>query len=311
MLKKPHSKPNYIDGVIQLHEQLFTSYQKAYEIAKKCVPNLTDRFERIQTINVFVDFREEQNDNSLKGYFVFAGTIFRFLTVTFDCALMFRAHDHGDVNHSSGLTFSDVEEMKSYRLPMCFSFSYIIGDDSSPKMFRRIRAQSAKDDSPIFQHGMVNPIRDDIGLPFYSYNDIQELRLKKFPQRLCSKEFTLRGKDYYAPFSTTEEAYCMLFAQTDNEYDSNAIKVCRWLPIDKQTRFDSILDDIYWGDCFFEWGYISRDENEELHSLMMQNSSRLLFGKIKEDKISLLGGIEYFKNHDVNYPKCLYKIPVK
>lgn len=311
MNKKIHLKPSYIDGVIQLHQQLYTSYQKAYEVAKKCVPNIRDGFERIQTIQIFVDFNKEQPENALKGFFVFAGTVFRFLTITFDIALLFRANAHNNENPSAGLTYLDVEKMRSNRLPICFSFCYIIGDDSSPKMFRRIRAVSVIEDSPLYPHGKFNPIRDDIGLPFYSFEDIQELQLKKLPQRFCSVEYTLKGKDYYAPYSITEEAYCVLYAQTNNEYDSNAIKVCRWFPIDKQTGCDIVLEDRNWGDCFFEWGYISREENEELHTFMMQNNSRMLFGKIKEDKITLLGGVDYFVRHDFHYPICLHKIPVK
>lgn len=311
MDKRIHLKPAYVDGVIKLHEQLFASYQKAFEVAKKCVPNISDKFERHQTINIFVDFKENQSGNTFKGYFVFAGIVFRYLTITFDIALLFRAKDHNNENPSAGFTYRDVEQMRSSRLPICFSFCYIIGDESFPKMFRRIRAVSAMDDSPIYPHGSFNPIRDDIGLPFYSFDDIQELQLKKLPQRFRSTEFSLRGKDYYAPYSTTEEAYCVLYAQTDNEYDGNAIKVCRWFPIDKQTGNDIILEDRNWGDCFFEWGYISREENEELHTFMMQDNSRLLFGKIKEDKITLLGGVDYFVRHDFHYPICLHKIPVK
>lgn len=65
------------------------------------------------------------------------------------------------------------------------------------------------------------------------------------------------------------------------------------------------------GDVFFELGYVSKSSNRDLHDFMTRNSSRLLFGRIKDDKISLMGGIKIFFEKDFNYPACLIKIPVK
>ena len=62
-------RPNnhdYIDGVVKLHELLSSACLEAFGIAKKCVPNLPDREGKV--VKVFVDFREEQPENALKGY---------------------------------------------------------------------------------------------------------------------------------------------------------------------------------------------------------------------------------------------------
>ena len=64
------------------------------------------------------------------------------------------------------------------------------------------------------------------------------------------------------------------------------------------------------GDMFFELGYIARTDNSELHNFMIDNSSRLLFGKIENDKISLLGGIKFFFDNDFNFPASFIKIPI-
>lgn len=61
-------RPNnhdYVDGVVKLHELLSSACQEAYGIAKKCVPNLSEKSCRV--LNIFVDFGEEQPDNALKG----------------------------------------------------------------------------------------------------------------------------------------------------------------------------------------------------------------------------------------------------
>ena len=71
---------------------------------------------------------------------------------------------------------------------------------------------------------------DDIGKPFVAFNDIESLKVCDIPEQLTNNKYTLVGKQYYAPYSKSKEIYCALFAQTDNEYDENAIKILRWLP---------------------------------------------------------------------------------
>lgn len=65
------------------------------------------------------------------------------------------------------------------------------------------------------------------------------------------------------------------------------------------------------GDCFFQLGHIARNENSDLHAFMIKYRSRILFGKIEEDNISIIGGIKMFQSNNVKYPKCLYNIPIK
>ncbi|MDE6669911.1 MAG: hypothetical protein K2K26_09570 [Muribaculaceae bacterium] len=65
------------------------------------------------------------------------------------------------------------------------------------------------------------------------------------------------------------------------------------------------------GHYFFELGYISRNENAALHKFMVDNESRLLFGKIDSENISLMGGIEIFFSNDFDFPLCLSNILVK
>ena len=303
-------RPNnhdYVDGVVKLHELLSSACQEAYEIAKKCIPNLSEKSCRV--LNIFVDFGEEQPENALKGYFVFDKILFRFLTITFDYALLFPANDHVmfDSYRSKGITFSEIENMIKAKSPYCFIFSPCQGDEGTPKLFRFIRAYSLTEKDSIFY-----PIKDEVGCPFTSLEKIEELCLIDVPQRFSSVQYTLVGKQYYAPYSTDNESYCVLYAEKDNEQDCNAIKVLRWFPVSRQCALDaSFFEEVNWGDVFYELGYISRHENAELHSFMLSNKSPLLFAKKLGDKISIIGGAKIFFSNDFGYPACLLKIPVK
>ena len=61
---------------------------------------------------------------------------------------------------------------------------------------------------------------------------------------------------------------------------------------------------------FFELGYISKDENAKLHEFMVENESRILFGKIKENKIAIIGGVNIFSEYEFSYPLCIANIPL-
>ena len=303
-------RPNnhdYIDGVVKLHELLSSACQEAYGIAKKCIPNLSEKSCRV--LNIFVDFSEEQPDNALKGYFVFDKILFRFLTITFDYALLFPANDHVmfDSYRSKGITFSEIENMIKAKSPYCFIFRPCFGDEGTPKLFRFIIANSLTEKDSIFY-----PIKDEVRCPFTSLEKIEELCLIDVPERFSSVQYTLVGKQYYAPYSTDKESYCVLYAEKDNEHDCNAIKVLRWFPVSRQCALDAcFFEEVNWGDVFYELGYISRHENAELHSFMLSNKSPLLFAKKLGDKISIIGGAKIFFSNDFSYPACLLKIPVK
>ena len=307
-LKNNHE---YVDGVVKLHQLLSSACQEAYGIAKKCIPNLSDN--TCKLISIFVDFSEEQPDNALKGYFVFDKILFRFLTITFDYALLLPAHDHAafDSFPSQGIGVSIIENMKRNRVPFCFNFSTLQGDMGTPKLYRIINADPIKENKVNFAVTPIHSIKDEVGCPFTSFEGIEELCLIDIPQRFSSVQYTLVGKQYYAPYSTDKESYCVLFAEKDNKYDCNAIRVLRWFPVSRQCALEATFENVNWGDVFYELGYISRQENAELHSFMLSSHSQLIFAKIVGEKISIIGGVKIFFANDFNYPVCLLKIPVK
>lgn len=99
------------------------------------------------------------------------------------------------------------------------------------------------------------------------------------------KNFSLVGEQFYAPYATSHDTYCVLFAELENEYDANAIKVLRWLPVNKECKVDQLMGlEPNGGDLFFEWGYISRTENSELHDFMVDKNQGYYLGKSQTRK---------------------------
>ena len=111
-------------------------------------------------------------------------------------------------------------------------------------------------------------------------NYIDKLRCIDIP--FVGDTYTLVGENYHAKHTTKNHIECVLFAETDNEHDVNAIKVLRWFPKKRSSETMNL------SNLFFDLGYISRNENEDLHNFMVNNQSRILFGKIINGKITAI-----------------------
>ena len=288
-------EPKFIDGVVNLHSQLNAAFNNAQKIAKQLIGSFVSR----NIFNIFIDFSEEQPTNTIKGYFTFKSAILRFLPIEFDKALLFPIHNHGGggFTYGNGISIKDMDDMILNRSKILISFSPI--RDIPDHILYNVKV-------------IPTLIRDDFGKPFFKFPDIEHLSISDIPSSITANNYTLVGKQYYAPFTKETEINCVLFAQLDNEYDKNAIKVLRWLPYKKGIELDQVLGiEPDGGDVFFELGHVSRQENEMLHSYMVQNDSRLLFGVISDNQIRINGGIKLFLANDMKYPRCLYNIPLR
>lgn len=350
----------YIDGIKKLHAQLESACKEAYQMSKKYIlfPKATSNMVLNRHIfKIFVDFTEEQPENAVKGYFVYGHSIIRFASIVLDYAALFPVCDHSgwdNKENRKGITYAEILEMKRNRSKVFIKFS--------PKEDSRINEPLYVAEYRIRTE--TSAFLDDIGKPFIAFDEVKSLKVCDIPEQLTNNKYTLVGKQYYAPYSTSKEIYCALFAQANNEYDENAIKVLRWFPksrteavnerseVEKakeelqrrernRIKMTEIMQEItgsidhyqhnasfqnlttkiqelkeiianenFHGDMFFELGYIARSDNSELHKFMVDNSSRLLFGKIENDNISLLGGIKIFFDNDFNFPASLIKIPI-
>lgn len=298
----PPFPPLYVDGVEKLHMQLYESYKKAIHISNLTIGIPIPQQEEI--FSIFVDTSEEQPVNKLNGYFMFSNIIHRFLPVTFDIALLFPVSNHGtgNINCLKGISYKEIMEWKGSRKLVRISFGVI--HDETDKIFHRILPAVMDAQSPY----LVNKI-DDIGLPVYNFPDISCIKIIDIPNKFIERTYTLVGQQYYAPYTKGKESYCVLFAELDNKYDNKAIKVLRWLPVKKKAEIDQLLGLApNGGDIFFEMGYVSRQENADLHTFMTDNNSRLLFAKCNAGQITILGGVKIFQDNDFKYPKCLYNI---
>lgn len=348
----------YIDGIKKLHAQLDSVCKDAYQMSKKYIllpKNTSNIVLNRHVFKIFVDFAEEQPENAVKGYFVFGHDIIRFASIVLDYAVLFPVCDHSgwdNKENRKGISYAEILELKRNKNKVFISFS--------PKENSRISEPLYVADYRICAGTLA--LFDDIGKPFSAFDDVESLKVCDIPEQLTNNKYTLVGKQYYAPYSASKESYCALFAQTNNEYDENAIKVLRWFPksrtvaVNEITEIEKAKEELQrrernlfkmteimlemtgsidqndvslqnlrakiqelkgiianensHGDMFFELGYIARTDNSELHNFMIENSSRLLFGKIEHDKISLLGGIKIFFDNDFNFPASLIKIPI-
>lgn len=307
MDKRFSSPPLFLDGIINLHSQINLAYRKGAFLANRLLGTPIPLKNRPQGFSIFVDFSESQPLDRVRGYFMIKNTILRFLPIEFDKALLFPVHNHGggDFKLSKGMTAQELEEAAKKRSIVSLHFYPLSFIDNITLFGIKPHYLFPQDKTEISK-------LDDIGKPYFSFTDIKELAVIDLPLTLLSKHFTLVGTHRYAPFTTNTEIECILFAQLNYESDANAIKVLRWIPEEKGVELDQILGIApNGGDIFFELGYVSCQGNSDLYTYMIKNNSRILFGKIKDNLISIMGGVKIFQTNNLKYPKCLYNLSLK
>ncbi len=302
-MKKEDNSPIFLDGVKEYHNQLNTSFNEALKLANRLVPKNLRRKD-CRLFKLFVDFSEPQPYNSVKAYFVVGKqTIVRFINFIIDYAALFPVTNHWDNVKKNGITYDEIQNFfyNHEQVFLYFSKQKDLNIDY-PIFDIKISEADFNDDRLKY--------RDDFGNPIYEFPDIQRLKLLDIPSKYLDHHYSLVEKQFYAPYTTSKPIRCVLYAELNNQYDEHAIKVLRWAPITRQELIDNILlENIDAHDIFFELGYISRQENIELHDFMVSNNSRLLFAEAKEDKLSIIGGVKIFLEKDFNFPISLYKIP--
>lgn len=145
-------------------------------------------------------------------------------------------------------------------------------------------------------------IRDDIGdLSFPDGECMPFLRMASVPAHIKDRAYTLVGVNYKAPYSSTKGQPCILIAQNNNPHDSQAIEVCRWFPSKISSFTVKNKDGVLQWDTegidggIYGWGFVSRQENSDLHDYMVSSGSWILFGQTDNlGRIRILGGIEQF-----------------
>lgn len=307
-MKKEDYSPLYVDGVVKLHAQLHEAFLQASKLANTVLGIPMPSKDSLRGFSIYVDFSIPHPENKFKGYFMSKKTILRFLPIEFDYALLFPIRNHGDglFKEGKGIKYDEIIQAVNKRQPLKIIFRPIAAIEDNILFNSHFHHKST------FVSAGIAAISDDLGNIVYNFPDIDCLKVIDIPKKYIESEYTLVGKQYYAPYTTNNESDCVLFAQLDNEHDEKAIKVIRWVPSKKGIEVDQTLGMAPdGGDIFFEMGYISRSENAELHTFMVNNKSRLLFGKKVGDKITIVGGVKIFESNDLKYPKCLYNIDLK
>lgn len=354
---------SYIDGVKNLHEKLNKFFIDANRIASMVIPlSESDKkhYDVDNSFRVYVDSSKCEVASDIKGYYIYGRYICRFLPVSIEPAALFPVRDLSgwdDKDKRRGLAAADILGMPIADEVLCFRHK----TDSrvSYPLFNITELASS-----FIQEGEAHKTLDDIGMPYYDFSDVNALKIvENIPSHFLESTYPLVGIKYYAPFTkSNQECFCVLFAELNNQYDTNAIKVLRWFPykrdeaisqntemakaemalsrvqhqiikltdlmleysghIDhsdvslrsaksREAKYKKILSDKkYIGDIFFELGHIAREHNSELHQFMVDNDSRLLFGKIKNNSITIIGGVSMFRTSDYKLPSCLTSLNI-
>ena len=339
----------YVDGVKELQKKFLEAANCAFEISVKHIEK-SDKFVEGYTnkevgkiINnpyeLFIDFCEEQPENALKGYFVLEHKIHRFLIFTIDIALLFPQTNHYNFTNEShnGLCYSEIENLKNRQAKIIIQFYF--GLDSKKNLVCRKRTIDFCQRRALHtlkRMGYIYELYDDIGEPFTIPKEVDKLKIIDFPTHL-KKKYNMVAT--FAPY-TQKECYCALFAE-----DNEAIKVLRWFPksrteimkkryaeqsyktfdkIYKEIDFDgkdlcvrenelykkNFLLEEFAGDTFFELGCVNDINVKELYDFMIKNNSRILFAKIEDLEIIILGGVKFFIESEFCYPLCLSNIEI-
>ena len=351
---------SYIDGVKALHGKLNKFFVDAKRIASMVIP-LSEldkqRYNVDHSFRIYVDSSQCGIARDIKGYYIYGKYICRFLPVTIEPAALFPVRDLSgwdDKDNRKGLTAADILGIPLGDEILCFR--YKSNSRVSYPLFDITELESS-----FVQECEAYKTLDDIGVPYFDFSDINSLKvIENIPSHFLESTYSLVGIKYYAPFTkSSQEFFCVLFAELNNPHDTNAIKVLRWFPykrdeaisqntemakaemalsqvqhriikltdlmleyselIDvslrraksREAKYKKILSDKkYLGDIFFELGYITREQNSGLHQFMVDNDSRLLFGKIKNNSITIIGGVSMFRTSDYKLPSCLTSLNI-
>lgn len=354
-------EPYYIDGIKALHKKLYDYFTNAYKIASKVI-HLTssdiEKFDVNNTYRIYLDSSKCKIDSELNGFLVYGKYICRFLPVRLEPAVLFPVRDLLTNKYIGkglksldilGLTLNDeilcFKKITDSRVHYPFYNTSLISDSTQERL-------------------EFLKLLDDIGNPFIDFSDIKSLKIiNHIPSHLLESVYSLVGTKYYAPFSKSDgDCFCVLYAQLNNPYDENAIKVLRWFPYNRMEaiaknaelskyefllsrveeniarttdrmlryegrvdyndqflrynktskhRYEEILETkTFFGDIFYELGYISQNQNYELHKFMIENDTQLLFGKIVNNSITILDSIALFRTSEYKLPSCIKALTI-
>ena len=142
-------------------------------------------------------------------------------------------------------------------------------------------------------------IADDFGEAVTEFPENYQLARKKLPDQLLSARYSIAGANHYSTLPVKDGTLCVLVAETDNLYDDHAIRILRWVPVLKSEVGNTYVHPLY------KMAFISRSDNHDLHEGMIKTGNFLLFGKVVDGRISILGNKKALDSE----PLCDYALP--
>lgn len=291
ILKGLRSFPKFLSGIEKIHKDFYKAWLEARNYFNKYI----ETYPASNAGLLYIDFSKQDETDILEGNFIINNKIFRPYKLRLEYPLFFPVVNYGQNVKYKGIECSIIDRFKHEKKEVVIAFRFLLTSGIRVCQFTKIDVCDVRNRLDIV---------DDIGLPYNNFNDIFQLKISKIPNDLLCRPYSLAGLKYYAPYTSEKDVYCVLYAQSDNKFDANAVKVLRWIPSMKKSK------EMYQGDYFFELGYISRNQNDKLHHFMVNEDSKILFARKCNNDISLIGGVDLFFNQDLNFPKCLYNIHI-
>ncbi len=303
------------------------------------------------TYQLFIDFKYPQPDNAIKAFFMINNCILRGICFQIDYAALFpiRRHRGWDNYLCEGINYSIIQKWKSNRESILLeltpkkTYGYekklldIVVNDSDKieddlglpvydfpdvKILRRIEIPSTilniryplvgknhyapystnKDCYCVLFAELDNQydkkaIKVLRWIPTTKNKLIQEIKeLKTLKTDLSSNKVKLK-----------QSKEGLSNSKGENEWEEDVQKRIKII----ESKISKKTANIESGNHFYELGYISRTYNPDLHTIMVNGDSRILFAKIENNFIKLIGGYESFLHNDLCFPKCLINIPME
>lgn len=288
----------FADGVVLMHKKLYDAHNNAYNMASMCIPDI----KRTNTIKLYVNFKNVQPENGIKGTFMFNDIVFRFLTVSFDYAMLFPVIPvNGDRNViAEGISFDEILKYLNSEKEYILTFSRLRRNLCGTNILYSSQIELCSD----------SRIKDDISVPYQTDWGIEKLRVLDIPENLKLEKYDFVPGEFYPPLMTNEKIDCVLSVSQSNEQLGSIIWVYRWFPIGRQKKMQNMPIPNAWGDVFFSLGMVHNRQGEKLCKFMKDNNSNILFGEMKNNKIKIIGGVDIFLKKDIFYPKSFSNIDI-
>lgn len=128
-------------------------------------------------------------------------------------------------------------------------------------------------------------VKEDLGEAVTGFPEGFRLGSNPMPERLMTAKYGIAGANHYSTTPVRDGTLCVLATEPENPYDDHAIRLFRWIPTTKGGIGKDYVHPLY------KMGHIRRIDNHDLHEEMIKTGNHILFGKVENGNLSILGNL--------------------